>query len=103
MPDKPNDSNNRDGCSRSHALTGSTFHFWGDDYEMIADLGAGYALIAHPNGPAICDGNRISTIDPYREHDDDDLFDVKRKAIKAYREWSWPKLKSSLTFPVFDR
>mgnify|MGYP001063033198 CR=1 FL=1 len=24
MPDKPNDSNNRDDCSRSHALTGST-------------------------------------------------------------------------------
>jgi hypothetical protein len=23
MPDKPNDSNNRDGCSRSNALTGS--------------------------------------------------------------------------------
>ena len=25
MPDKPNDSNNLDGCSRSHALIGSVF------------------------------------------------------------------------------
>jgi hypothetical protein len=101
--EKPTDTANTATAQALTTPSDSTFRFWGDDYEMIADLGEGYALIAHPNGPAICDGNRISTIDPYREHDDDDLLDVKRKAIKAYREWSWPKLKDRLTFPVFDR
>lgn len=101
--EKPTDTANTQADRELTTPSGSSFHFWGDDYEMLADLGDGYALIAHPNGPAICDGNRLSTIEPYRDHEDDDLRDVKRKAIRAYREWSWPQLKERLTFPVFDR
>lgn len=70
-----------------------TIKFWGEDYHQIEELSEGWSLIAHPNGPAICDGHTISTIDPCDE--DDRLRDIKREAIRAYREFSWPIVKAN--------
>jgi hypothetical protein len=62
-------------------------------YPVIAWLDATTALVAHENGPALCDGNWLSTISPLTG-DKDWTTTLKMKACDAYREWSWPQLKA---------
>jgi hypothetical protein len=84
------------------AETGSTFWWGGDDYQKLADLGEGWALIAHPNGPAISNGDAISVIDIY-EGESLALRSIKLRAQEAFRKWAWPRLKPWLTFPDYGR
>jgi len=82
--------------------SGSTFHFWGDDYPKLADLSGGWKLIAHPNGPALCDGDCISVIDIHPA-DSEEMQAMKREAQEAFREWAWPQLKGTLALPIFKK
>lgn len=77
---------------------GSTFRWCGDEYHKIADLGDGWALIAHPNGPAISNGDAISVIDIY-DGETIGPREIKLRAQRAFREWAWPRLKAGITFP----
>lgn len=79
-----------------------TFWWCGDDYQKLADLGEGWALIAHPNGPAISNGDAISVIDIY-EGESLALRSIKLRAQEAFRKWAWPRLKPWLTFPDYGR
>jgi hypothetical protein len=80
---------------------GSTFAWGGDEYQKLADLGDGWALIAHKNGPCISNGDAISVIDIY---DAEPLVprQIKMRAQRAFREWAWPRLKAGLTFPDYS-
>jgi hypothetical protein len=66
-------------------------------YDILADLGDGWSLIAHPNGPCITNGDILSVIDI---HENDELAAIKKFAQEAYRQWSWLKLRSTMTFPT---
>jgi len=66
-------------------------------YDILADLGDGWSLIAHPNGPAITNGDILSVIDI---HENDKLAAIKKLAQAAYCQWSWLKLRSTMTFPT---
>ena len=59
---------------------------------IIADLGDGYRLVARPNGAAITDGDWYSVIYPH-PHDTVEVAVLKRKAIRAFHEWAWSKLR----------
>jgi hypothetical protein len=60
---------------------------------IIADLGGGYRLVAHPNGAAITDGDWYSAIYPTPDVDTETESAIKRKAIRAFHEWAWPQLR----------
>lgn len=79
----------------------STLEWGGDEYPVIAKLYNGYSLIGHPNGPAICNGDHISTIDCHST-DTANGVELKRAAQRAYREWSWERVKGTLPLPVFS-
>ena len=81
---------------------GSTFRWCGDDYQKLADLGEGWALIAHPNGPAISNGDTISVIDIY-EGESLAPRSIKLRAQEAFRRWAWRRLKPGLKFPDYGR
>lgn len=81
-------------------MTAPTFTFWGDKYQKLADLGDGWVLIAHPNGPAVCNGDAISTIDIYEGESLAPKI-IKLRGQEAFRKWAWPRLKEVLTFPDF--
>jgi hypothetical protein len=66
-------------------------------YDKLADLGNGWSLIAHPNGPAITNGEMLSVIDI---HENDELAAIKNRAQQAYRQWSWRRLRLTMTFPT---
>lgn len=77
---------------------GSTFSWGGDEYPLIAHLGDGWALIAHPNGPAISNGDTISTLDIYEGETLAPRL-VKIRAHRAFTAWAWPRLKPTINFP----
>ena len=79
----------------------STLLFWNDEYPVIGKLDRGYRLIGHPNGPAICDGDHLCTLDLY-DCDDAVTENRKRRAQRMYREWSWELVKGTLKLPVFS-
>lgn len=103
------------GLSSTHVPTATTF--WLDDadkpepatdtldtidwsgtaYRKIAALGKGWHLIAHPNGPAITNGNALSTIDIHTD-EPPALADLKRRAQEAFLQWAWPRLVENMTF-----
>lgn len=66
--------------------------WWEIEYPVIARLDDEWDLIAHQNGPAMTDGDTLSSIDT---HPDDfrETMMVKMKAQAAWREYSWPLLK----------
>ena len=71
-----------------------TFRSWGGtDYPIIARLTKPFDLVAHPNGPAITDGDWISVIDIHPD-DPESQQAIKREAQKAWRKFSWPLLRS---------
>jgi hypothetical protein len=66
----------------------------GTSYPIIANLTHPFDLIAHPNGPAITDGDSILVIDIH-DSDSDDAIIIKQQAQKAWREYSWPLLSGN--------
>jgi hypothetical protein len=66
--------------------------WWDVEYPVIARLDEKWDLIAHQNGPAMTDGDTLSSIDT---HPDDfrETMMVKMKAQAAWREYSWPLLR----------
>ena len=66
--------------------------WWDIEYPIIARLDEKWDLIAHQNGPAMTDGDTLSSIDT---HPDDfrETMMVKMKAQAAWREYSWALLK----------
>lgn len=72
-------------------MTARTIRFLDSEYPVIAWLGETTALAAHPNGPCICDGYSISTLDIHY----DDYGSMKRLKVKAqdaFNKWAWPIL-----------
>lgn len=69
----------------------TTIVAFGKSFAVIKHLEGNFYLIAHPNGPAITNGDFLSVIDPYRD-DAADLLRLKWLAIEAFREWAWPQL-----------
>ena len=69
-----------------------TREWGGTHYPIIARMTPPFDLIAHPNGPAITDGDLISVID-YHPDDSEQLKKVRNEGAKAWREFSWPLLK----------
>jgi hypothetical protein len=87
------------GCSDSFVLF--------DGYPIIAtidttEIGAPWKLVAHRNGPAMTNGEIISVIDPHKD-DTPRAAELKRRAVRLYREWSWPKLVGEFYPNVADR
>ena len=63
-----------------------TLSWCGKEYPIISELTGGYSLIAHPNGPAICNGDLLSTIDSYGD-DSEACTELKLEAQLKYRKW----------------
>ena len=62
------------------------------EYPIIADMGdEAFDLIAHPNGPAITDGDLIAVIDIHRD-DSEGMKELKMKAQVAWRKYAWPQI-----------
>lgn len=96
-----NTNANRGDNSDSSSSACSALLFWGDEYPVIGKLDRGYHLVGHPNGPALCDGDHICTLDLY-DSDDAEMGDRKRRAQRMYREWSWELVKGNLSLPSFS-
>ncbi len=83
------------------------------DLPIIADLGDGWFLVAHPNGPAISDAYSITVL--YTESletakakraeelwrdDDDEPFsppeEIRAQAVREFIDYCWPKVRESL-------
>jgi hypothetical protein len=72
---------------------------WGDtDYPGIAHLTPPFDLVAHPNGPAITDGDWISVLDIHPD-DPEGQQAIKREAQEAWRKYSWPLLRANFYPP----
>jgi len=92
---KPSDATNgRDARDCLPRLVRS----WGNtDYAIIARLTPPYDLVAHPNGPAITNGDWFSVIDIHPDDSDKEKA-IKREAQEKWRIFSWPLIKSKF-FP----
>ena len=66
-------------------------YFFKTSFPVIADLGEGWALVATEGGPGVCGHEELSALEP-SELDNGGMIAVKLRAIRAYREWSWPKI-----------
>jgi hypothetical protein len=73
-------------------LSAICVEFYGQKYPVITKLDEMHSLVAHPNGAAITDGDFISVIYPH-DQDTQEMADLKRKAIRVFHEWAWPKLR----------
>ena len=71
-----------------------TREWFGHHYPIIATVTDRYDLIAHPNGPALCDGDMLMSIDCHPD-DPPEMLRLKGKASAAWREYAWPRLKSN--------
>lgn len=88
------ETENRDDAADGGLLQPRLVRRWWDiEYPVIARLDEKWDLIAHQNGPAMTDGDTLSSIDT---HPDDfrETMLVKMKAQAAWREYSWPLLKA---------
>ena len=74
--------------------TAPTRNFLDTAYPIIAHLTPPFDLVAHPNGPAITDGDSICVIDTH-DSDSDAEITIKQQAQKAWREYSWPLLSGN--------
>lgn len=66
-------------------------YFFKTSFQVIADLGEGWTLVCTEGGPAVCGHEELSALEP-SDLDHCGMVAVKLKAIRAYREWSWPKI-----------
>jgi hypothetical protein len=75
-------------------MNSHTLKWFNHEYPIIASLKdfPGWYLIAHPNGPALCDGDTISVIDIHPSDLEHQIL-IKTVAQRAYREFTWPKIK----------
>lgn len=85
-----------------------THHVIGMDLPIIAELGEGWFLVAHPNRPTIANEHTMATLDlavgdPPKDRDslfaDDDEFteiphDVRRSAVEKYIDYTWDRVKA---------
>lgn len=69
--------------------TTGTREWWGHHYPVLAKINDHWDLVAHPNGPGLCNGDTLSVIDQHRE-DGPEMSDLKAKAQRAFRELVWP-------------
>jgi len=75
--------------------------WWDTDYPIIARLADNtYDLVAHPNGPALCNGDCMSSIDTHPD-DSREMTVLKMKAQAAWREYAWPLVKVNF-YPTND-
>lgn len=70
-----------------------TRQFYDHHYPIIAQIDSQWDLVATPNGPGLCDSDTIMTIIPY-PYDSAHKQVLKRKALKAWKDYSWKHLKS---------
>ena len=69
--------------------------WWDTDYPIIARLNHNtFDLVAHPNGPALCDGDMMASIDTHPD-DSRELMKLKMQAQAAWREYAWPLVKGN--------
>lgn len=71
--------------------TETTIEWFHHSFPVIKWLTEHTALVAHPNGPALCDGDWLQSITPHQQ-DSQALLTIKGKACDAYRELTWPQL-----------
>lgn len=75
---------------------------FGMNLPIIADLGDGYFLVGHPNGPAIATESSLyaldCAVDAELPKEGTLPYEVRRSALQKYREWSWPLVKAHLDF-----
>jgi hypothetical protein len=71
------------------------------DLPIIADLGDGWFLAAHPNGVCIANENVISTLWAPDDLEGPDQIsrDVQRKAIDEFEKFAWTLIKAEF-YPV---
>ncbi len=68
---------------------------WSTEYPIIKKLEYDtYDLVAHPNGPALCDGDCMSSIDTHPD-DTRQIMMLKMKAQAAWLEYAWPLVKGN--------
>ena len=65
----------------------------GMELKVLARLGGGTYLVAHPNGPAMTNGSSICTLSFNADVEQETLRD---KAIARYVEMSWPIVAKQL-------
>lgn len=83
------------GSSPAVAQERLVLRWWDTDYPIIARLADNtYDLVAHPNGPALCDGDCMSSIDTHPD-DSREMMVLKMKAQAAWREYAWPLVKGN--------
>lgn len=87
-----NNPENKAAESGSSRPIGSVV-FCGNEYPIISELEGGFYLVAHPNGPAICGHDWLSGLDAY-DDDSPRTKQLKRLAIKRFREWAWSNFYS---------
>lgn len=77
---------------------------------VIAELGDGYFLVGHLNGPAIATEHSIAILecaageepaadedlDAWDRNEDDIPYAIRWAALKEYRKWSWPIARGRL-------
>lgn len=77
---------------------GTTYKVIGMTLEVIADLPDEYKLCAHPNGPCIAGDGYLTVLDQVALDDSRFSEEVKRAAIKAYRDLTWKLVKTQFRF-----
>ena len=63
-------------------------------YKVMRELSEGWSLVAHPNGPAIANGDWLCGI-RFSESDPVVPAKVVNEAIEAVRELTWPLVKET--------
>ncbi len=70
-----------------------TVEILGKSMPIIAELGDGWYLAAHPNGACIAKQNVLSVL--WGDMESDSIpQDVRRKAVEAFERFAWPRIKS---------
>lgn len=69
---------------------------------VIAELGGGYSLVGHPNGPAIATWHSIEVLEHSTSAPQTDSeeapHEIRHEAIRKYIDWSWAVMKGELDF-----
>lgn len=76
-----------------------TLQVLGMELPVLADLGQGYFLVAHPNGPGLATENMLAAL-PWC-FDDDELRPFAVKAVRHYMEVTYPLVEQQDWF-VFE-
>lgn len=78
----------------------------GMDLPIIADLGDGWFLAAHPNGACIANQNVLTVLWPHIVDDEVESDgipqDVRCKAVEEFERFAWPRIKAEFYEPETD-